>query len=352
MAAAAAAALLLSAPLGMVVDPACAAPAVRLSRILPMMPAVSPEAAAERVVQFAADVGPSQLAWVPSSDVFTGDAEAVRSVERLAFLAGGSQWAWTEGGAPPQQLQPAAAAPVETHAVSAPAELAAVGGGEVWVRDLDAGGSAPVLSVAGADGAGGLLALSSGRFLLASGGGRLLLLEQDEGLEGLGGIGGRPPEWQALELLPDGALGGPLRSLCVSSTEDELFFAAGGAVLRAPLTAEARLAASPEPFVSTAPSDAAALATDAQRNLYVCVDEGVRVFDEQGEESLVISTPAPATGVCFGRFGGSSLSTLFVGAADSIWALPTQVQGAEASRSFRFLKQIEKQVQAQRHENW
>jgi len=228
MAAAAAAALLLSAPLGMVVDPACAAPAVRLSRILPMMPAVSPEAAAERVVQFAADVGPSQLAWVPSSDVFTGDAEAVRSVERLAFLAGGSQWAWTEGGAPPQQLQPAAAAPVETHAVSAPAELAAVGGGEVWVRDLDAGGSAPVLSVAGADGAGGLLALSSGRFLLASGGGRLLLLEQDEGLEGLGGIGGRPPEWQALELLPDGALGGPLRSLCVSSTEDELFFAAGG----------------------------------------------------------------------------------------------------------------------------
>ena len=89
-----------------------------------------------------------------------------------------------------------------------------------------------------------------------------------------------------------------------------------------------------------------------QRNLYVCVDEGVRVFDEQGEESLVITTPAPATGVCFGRFGGSSLSTLFVGAADSIWALPTQVQGAEASRSFRFLKQIEKQVQARRHENW
>ncbi|EOD38672.1 hypothetical protein EMIHUDRAFT_251726 [Emiliania huxleyi CCMP1516] len=239
----------------MVVDPACAAPAVRLSRILPMMPAVSPEAAAERVVQFAADVGPSQLAWVPSSDVFTGDAEAVRSVERLAFLAGGSH----------------------------------------------------------------------GRFLLASGGGRLLLLEQDEGLEGLGGIGGRPPEWQALELLPDGALGGPLRSLCVSSTEDELFFAAGG---------------------GTPPTSL------PQRNLYVCVDEGVRVFDEQGEESLVISTPAPATGVCFGRFGGSSLSTLFVGAADSIWALPTQVQGAEASRSFRFLKQIEKQVQAQRHENW
>ena len=50
------------------------------------------------------------------------------------------------------------------------------------------------------------------------------------------------------------------------------------------------------------------------------------MFDEMAEPLLTLSMPAPPSGLCFGRFHGSTLSTLFVGAADSIWAVPTNVQ--------------------------
>ena len=42
------------------------------------------------------------------------------------------------------------------------------------------------------------------------------------------------------------------------------------------------------------------------QKLQLDADKILAKISEQGEESLVISTPAPATGVCFGRFGGSS----------------------------------------------
>mmetsp|Transcript_10433 Transcript_10433/g.34595 ORF Transcript_10433/g.34595 Transcript_10433/m.34595 type:complete len:336 (+) Transcript_10433:756-1763(+) len=317
---------------------------VRLARLLPMMPVVSPDARAQRVLQFDAAVAPAQLAWVPRSDFFTGMVGRQRSVDRLSFLLGDAQWAWTEGGSP-EQLQPNSM--VEAHSVSSPAELTCFGGQQVYSRDVDSGGvtvtvSLPDLCVHEA------VALSGNRLLLAATDGRLLLLEQDDGQEGLGGIGSRPPEWQLIELASGlENVGG----MCVSSNERALYLSVGCGVLRAPMV-EGRLEATPAPFASTVPLPAGALATDVQQNLYVCTEEGVKVFDDVADELLSISTPSAASGVCFGCFGGSTLSTLFVGSGDSIWAVPTQVQGAEASRSFKFLKNIEKQVQAQRHDGW
>jgi hypothetical protein len=324
--------------------PASAGVSVQLARLLPMLPVISPDAHAQRVLQFDAAVAPAQLTWVPRSDLFTGMVERQRSVDRLSFLLGQTQWTWTEGGSP-EQLQPDSMA--EAHSVSSPAELTCIGGQQVYRRDVDSGDLTVTASVPGLI-VREAVALSGNRLLLAAKDGRLLLLEQDDGQEGLGGIGSRPPEWQLIELASGlGEVGG----MCVSSNERALYLSVACGVLRAPML-EGRLEATPVPFASTAPLMAGALATDVQQNLYVCTEEGVKVFDDLADELLSISTPSAASGICFGCFGGSTFSTLFVGSGDSIWALPTQVQGAEASRSFKFLKNIEKQVQAQRHDNW
>jgi len=201
---------------------------VQLARLLPMMPVVAPDAQAQRVLQFDGAVAPTQLAWVQRGIGFTGSVARQRSVDRLAFVVGGSQWTWAEGGVP-EQLQPDAA--VDSHSVSAPGLLTTVGGQKVYLRDADSGAATPLVSLDGLA-VNELIAVSGNRMLLSAADGRLLLLEQDEGQEGLGGIGARPPEWELHEL----AAGlGSVRGMCVSSNERALYLSVGTEVLRAPM---------------------------------------------------------------------------------------------------------------------
>lgn len=144
---------------------------VQLSRVLPIMPVVSPDARAERVIRFDGAVSPSRLAWVPQADYFTGSEKRQRSVDRLGFVVGGNQWTWIEGAGSLEQLLPAAG--LDAHCVSAPATITAVGGGHVWARDVDSGGVSAQVSLGGV-GAYEIVALGE-RLLIASTDGRLLV---------------------------------------------------------------------------------------------------------------------------------------------------------------------------------
>lgn len=80
----------------------------------------------------------------------------------------------------------------------------------------------------------------------------------------------------------------------------------------------------------------------------MCTDEGVQVFDDEGEPFLQVRTPEPASGCCF---GGPGMTRLFITAGDALWSLESNVQGATPASEF-LLKQMEILGSGQTHDNW
>ena len=149
-----------------------------------------------------------------------------------------------------------------------------------------------------------------------------------------------------------------MRGMCVSDGAKKLYLSLGDGTLAVaelelvsarPGFADSAFCSEPRPL-GTADDAAGNLACDCVSNLYVCTPNGVQVFDDEGEPFLMVETPQPATGCCF---GGPTLGSLFVSAGDTMWRMETNARGVQPPTE-ALLKQIEKMVGGDdcRHDGW
>lgn len=67
------------------------------------------------------------------------------------------------------------------------------------------------------------------------------------------------------------------------------------------------------------------MTTDDAGNVYFTLGKAVTVYDKAGKKVATIPVPESATNVCF---GGKDMTTLFITAGTSLYAVPTKVKGA------------------------
>jgi len=181
--------------------------------------------------------------------------------------------------------------------------------------------------------------------LLAPGGGRQLICVFDEpdGSCNVVCLGDGAPQ----QLLYDSK---QITAICVE--ECTLLLSSGTSVYRAFLSQDMTKCSRLVELLSTSPSQAGQIATDIQNQIYVCTDDGVKVFDSDGNALLMMHTPSPATGCCF---GGAGLTMLFVTTHEQVWRVKTNVQGAPPPPSEEFLHKIDILARANgdgRHMGW
>lgn len=197
------------------------------------------------------------------------------------------------------------------------------------------------------------------QLLVATEGGRVIWLsDKPTGDAGLGlGLDGERAKRRARPatvLLEDL---GDVRGMCVSDGAKKLYLALGDGTLA---VSELQLvsarpgvsdfASCSEPRKLGSADGAGNLACDSVSNLYVATADGVQVYDGEGEPFLMVETPQPATGCCF---GGATLGSLFISAGDTVWRVETNSRGVQPPTE-ALLKQIEKMVGGDdcRHDGW
>jgi len=295
---------------------------VEMAGFLPRLPSLDLQAPVTQVLNI--DGGtPCSLEWMADTN-------------RLALINDGRQWSWD--GEEVLEIPRLGAEPSATCHAPLGLRLATISADGFSASGVDEGMSATPLPNTGAE-PRLIRSLTNRRLLLfgPSGGG-------DWGIWLWSG----EEEGGACEQLAAGLR--PVSAACISDAEDLLYLALDDGVYRMALDIEAVDCGPLSSAVIDTPSPAPSLATDKQGNIYVCSQQGVRVCDEEGEESLLVRTPDAATSCCF---GGPALSTLYVSAAESIWALRANTQGV-AAPSERRMRFIEKQVGAgdRRHAGW
>ena len=302
---------------------ALAAPQIELQSLPPMTIPIDPQAEVTLALQVPGGA-PTSVAWL-----------AGRSL--LAVLDGGRILAYDSVEGVCTELLPSRGGPVPLALAPFGAKYLAVCG-PTGLLGVDVDEALPVdLGLAGAVGlsARAAAAVSADAVLAAVGEGsegELLVLRAEEApvplLVGCGSVS----------------------SVCVGHDESSVLLSVGSTVYRATLNVELTAAAQPVEVASTAPHEAACVATDSLDNVYVCSSAGVQVLDERGEAVQLLSTPEPATSCCF---GGAGMSTLFVTAGESVWAVQTNMQGA-APPSEEFMRRMDKLVAAGdfRHVGW
>ncbi len=302
-----------------------ASPAVELRQLLPMQPPI--DLGAKATLMFRLEGGaPRDPVWIPGEKTLV-----LTAAGRQLCLQEGASAASTLPGAPTDVMVQAAFGDSSLATFSASGGLSCVLVGEEKVfipsqEPLIGGpGLAPIRCAA---------SIRAARLLAVSSGGELLRFGTDEAprplLRGLDGV----------------------NALAVSANEQDLYMCTAGGIQRFELDLEAtecRAAASAVNAELPA-GGATALALDKVGRLYACTSEGVLVADEYGESILLLSTPAPATGVCF---GGASLSELYVTAGECLWRVPTNTRGVRPPTA-KFLRDMDKQAAAGdfRHDGW
>eukprot|EP00316_Scyphosphaera_apsteinii_P001586 CAMPEP_0119317406 /NCGR_PEP_ID=MMETSP1333-20130426/43047_1 /TAXON_ID=418940 /ORGANISM="Scyphosphaera apsteinii, Strain RCC1455" /LENGTH=311 /DNA_ID=CAMNT_0007323327 /DNA_START=84 /DNA_END=1019 /DNA_ORIENTATION=- len=294
---------------------------VEIMGFSPVLPCIEPGAKIERAVQIERGA-PSHLAWLPDRSL-------------LALINGGRQYSWTANqGISGLSSLSSTGADVTCHAVVGAGELATSTTAGLTCVSVDEGTASPLQYQVGLQ-PQVIVSLSGRRVITAA---------------------NSDVHWTVMLWGEDGSshdlirFEQPVYGMCISEDESHLFIAARDTVWRATFDTVIGVCGTPQPFCSTAPLASSSLAIDTLSNLYVCTSEGVHVCDDQGDFFLRLRTPAEATSCCF---GGSSLSTLFISAADSIWAIKANVQGVAAA-SEELQQRIDKQVGAGdfRHVGW
>lgn len=277
------------------------APSVELFQVFPMVPPISPDTKPKAVRIEGADL------WAP---VWTREFQAVM------FLTGDEQALWYSG-AGEATLQPIVTKPISAHTVM-DLSIAAIVDSESGVLGaitLDSWQPTP-LPLEGVDeipAVSFVHPIEDSRLLVGTDDGQIILIRPLE-----------PP----MTLL-SGFAPGSLQDAAISVKDKLLYICDETNIWRCTIDFDEGECSAPETVdaVAASVSEGSTLTgvtLDVDGRLYVSTDEGVIVFDESLGPLLRVSTPLPATGVCF---GGPAMTELYITAGDTIWQVPTNARG-------------------------
>lgn len=333
-----------------------AVPQVLMQRFLPMMPCIDADAKALGVASIEGGAMSSPV-WLMRTLTDPSDSFDVRKKAAengyLAFADRGRPLRADDEGAGPSGQTPAS---LLEECFTGTLEAAQYSGAEMDALAAELGGERPRIVVS----LGKTESSRVAQLLVATESGRVVWLS-DKGI-GDAGLGlGLDGERAKLRSRPSTVLledVGDVRGMCVSDGAKKLYLSLGDGTLA---VAELELISARPGFydsafcseprqLGTADDAAGNLACDCVSNLYVCTPNGVQVFDDEGEPFLMVETPQPATGCCF---GGPTLGALFISAGDTVWRVETNARGVQPPTE-ALLKQIEKMVGGDdcRHDGW